>query len=242
MLQRKRFIAVLTGITVCTLLTAGFTAHAASLMPEAVTVQSLYQFDGYTMLAERAEIIPASKTVETKIAAKEAKTVYEEEQKKIEEQKKKEEEERIAAEEAQRAAEEAQRAAEEEAVYTEPVQAASDVAVQSVAAGDQELLAAIIFCEAGNQPYEGQVAVGAVIMNRVRSGVYPGSVSEVIYQSGQFGPAMTGWLDSVLASGGYTDSAMQAAADAIAGVNPIGDCLYFGNGDYGIQIGDHFFH
>ena len=113
---------------------------------------------------------------------------------------------------------------------------------QPVAAGDQELLAAIIFCEAGNQPYEGQVAVGAVIMNRVRSGVYPNSVPEVIYQSGQFGPAMTGWLDSVLASGGYTDTAMQAAADAIAGSNPIGDCLYFGNGDYGIQIGDHFFH
>ncbi len=240
MLQRKKFIAVLTGITVCTLLTAGFTAHAASLMPEAVNVQSLYQFDGYTMLAERAEVIPASKTVETKKAAKEAKTVYEEEQKKIEEQKK--EEERLAAEAAQRAEAEAQRVAEEEAAYTETVQTATDTGGQSVAAGEQELMAAIIFCEAGNQPYEGQVAVGAVIMNRVRSGVYPGSISEVIYQSGQFGPAMTGWLDSVLASGGYTDTAMQAAADAIAGVNPVGDCLYFGNGDYGIQIGDHFFH
>ncbi len=109
-------------------------------------------------------------------------------------------------------------------------------------AEEQALLASIIFCEAGNQPYEGQVAVGAVIMNRVKSGSYPNSVAEVIYQSGQFGPAMTGWLDTVLASGSYTPTAMQAALDAAAGSNPIGECLYFGNGDYGILIGDHYFH
>ena len=120
--------------------------------------------------------------------------------------------------------------------------AAEEAARAQIAAEDQKLLASIIFCEAGNQPYEGQVAVGAVIMNRVRSGVYPNSISEVIYQSGQFGPAMTGWLDTVRSSEGYTQTAMQAAADAMAGVNPIGDCLYFGNGNYGIQIGDHFFH
>ena len=98
----------------------------------------------------------------------------------------------------------------------------------------------IDFCCHGS--YEGQVAVGAVVMNRVRSGSYPNTISEVIYQSGQFGPAMTGWLDSVLSSGGYTETAMQAAADALAGSNPIGDCLSFGNGNWGIQIGDHFFH
>lgn len=235
MLQGKKFMAVLTSVTVCTLFTAGLTAHAASLMPEAVTIESLDKGNRNTILAETAEGIPASGTVQTKIAAKEAKAAYEEEQKKeeqrkIEEQKKKEEEARLAAEEAQRAAEAAEAAAAAEAVSV------------PVMAGEQELLAAIIFCEAGNQPYDGQVAVGAVIMNRVNSGVYPGSISEVIYQSGQFGPAMTGWLDSVLASGGYTDTAMQAAADALAGANPIGDCLYFGNGDYGIQIGDHFFH
>ena len=132
--------------------------------------------------------------------------------------------------EAQKAQEEAARKAAEEAARAQ------------IAAEDQKLLASIIFCEAGNQPYEGQVAVGAVIMNRVRSGVYPNSISEVIYQSGQFGPAMTGWLDTVRSSEGYTQTAMQAAADAMAGVNPIGDCLYFGNGNYGIQIGDHFFH
>lgn len=112
----------------------------------------------------------------------------------------------------------------------------------TLTAEEQALLASIIFCEAGNQPYEGQVAVGAVIMNRVKSGSYPNSVAEVIYQSGQFGPAMTGWLDTVLASGSYTPAAMQAAVDAASGINPIGECLYFGNGDYGILIGDHYFH
>ncbi|MBA4700281.1 MAG: cell wall hydrolase [Ruminococcus sp.] len=242
MLQGKKFMAVLTSVTVCTLFAAGFTAHAASLMPEAVTIESLDKGNRNTILAETAESIPASGTIQTKKAAKEAKAAYEEEQKKeeqrkIEEQKKKEEEARLAAEEAQRVAEEAAAA---EAAAAEAT--AAEAASVPVMAGEQELLAAIIFCEAGNQPYDGQVAVGAVIMNRVNSGVYPGSISEVIYQPGQFGPAMTGWLDSVLASGGYTDTAMQAAADALAGANPIGDCLYFGNGDYGIQIGDHFFH
>ncbi len=106
----------------------------------------------------------------------------------------------------------------------------------------QELMASIIFCEAGNQPYEGQVAVGAVIMNRVRSSAYPGSIEEVIYQSGQFGPASTGWLDRVRSSKGYTSTAMQAAADALAGANPIGNCLYFDQGGYGMKIGAHYFH
>ena len=128
-------------------------------------------------------------------------------------------------EEEKRAAEEAARAAREQAVRE----------------SEQELLAALIFCEAGNQPYDGQVAVGAVVMNRVRSGSFPNTITDVIYQSGQFTPAMTGWLDLVLASDGYTDSAMQAAADALSGSNPIGDCLYFSTGGGGYQLGDHYF-
>lgn len=107
---------------------------------------------------------------------------------------------------------------------------------------DQELLASIIFCEAGNQSYEGQVAVGAVVMNRINSEKFPDTMEEVIYQSGQFIPAMTGWLDDVRAESGYTDSSMQAAEDAMEGVNPVGDCLFFDQGGRGYQIGAHFFH
>ena len=105
-----------------------------------------------------------------------------------------------------------------------------------------KLLASIIFCEAGNQPYEGQVAVGAVVMNRVRSDAFPDTVREVIYQKGQFTPAGSGWLDRVVASEGYTDSALQAAKDALAGQSPIGDCLYFDQGSQGKRIGAHSFH
>lgn len=92
---------------------------------------------------------------------------------------------------------------------------------------NQELMASIIYCEAGNQPYEGQVAVGAVIMNRVKRGCYPNSIEEVIYQSGQFGPAATGWLNRVRSSKGYSQTALQAAVDALNGSNPIGSCLIF---------------
>lgn len=170
-----------------------------------------------------AEQKQAEKEAEEK-ALQEKKEAEEKAQRELEEAQKKEAE-RIAAEQA-----EEQRKAEEEA------------AVAQLQEADKELLASIIFCEAGNQPYEGQVAVGAVIMNRVKSAVYPNSISEVVYQSGQFGPAMTGWLDSVRYSAGYTPSAMQAAIDALSGSNPIGDCLYFDQGGMGYQLGDHYFH
>lgn len=137
---------------------------------------------------------------------------------------------------AEKAHEDYMEKAEEEAAREAAAQAAAETAAR-----EEELLAALIFCEAGNQPYEGQVAVGAVVMNRVNSGQFPDTITDVIYQSGQFTPAMTGWLDSVLASDGYTDSAMQAASDALAGSNPIGDCLYFSTGGNGYQLGDHFF-
>ena len=133
-------------------------------------------------------------------------------------------------EEERRAAEEAERIAREKAEAEAAQQA------------EKELLASLIFCEAGNQPYEGQVAVGAVVMNRIKSSSYPDTMEEVIYQSGQFSPAMSGWLDRVRANQGYTEAAMQAAEDALAGSNPIGDCLYFSVGGYGTRIGDHLFH
>ena len=156
-----------------------------------------------------------------------------------------------AVDQAKAAAEEAKRLAEEKAAQEAAAQAEKEAQAQAeqaqvssavnASASEQELLAALIFCEAGNQPYDGQVAVGAVVMNRVRSGSFPDTITDVIYQSGQFTPAMTGWLDSVLASDGYTDSAMQAAADALAGSNPVGDCLYFSTGGGGYQLGDHYF-
>lgn len=234
MSQAKKILTVLTVVSISMTSAAGFTTQAASRMPVAVTIDTSDKIMGETVLSLTTKKIPASQVTATKKAIGAAKAGYDKEQiQKAEEQKKKEEKARQSAEAAQKAqADEVQAKA----------QAQAKAPAGETAEGDMELLAAIIFCEAGNQPYDGQVAVGAVIMNRVQSGVYPNSISEVIYQSGQFGPAMTGWLNSILASKGYTETAMQAAADAMGGANPIGDCLYFGNGNYGIQIGDHFFH
>ena len=106
----------------------------------------------------------------------------------------------------------------------------------------EKLLASIIFCEAGNQSFTGQVAVGAVVLNRMANEAYPDTMEEVIYQPGQFCPAGSGWLDRVRSTDGYTESAMQAAEAALAGENPIGDCMYFDQGGYGYQIGAHYFH
>ena len=106
----------------------------------------------------------------------------------------------------------------------------------------EKLLASIIFCEAGNQSFTGQVAVGAVVLNRMANEAYPDTMEEVIYQPGQFCPAGSGWLDRVRSTDGYTESAMQAAEAALAGEYPIGDCLYFDQGGYGFQIGAHYFH
>ena len=107
---------------------------------------------------------------------------------------------------------------------------------------DVTLLGALIYCEAGNQSYEGLVAVGAVVMNRVYSSSFPNSISEVIYQSGQFTPAYSGALSSALASG-VPSTCYQAAAAAIAGENPVGSALYFNTGSgKGIKIGAHQFY
>ena len=106
---------------------------------------------------------------------------------------------------------------------------------------DLTLLAAIIFCEAGNQPYNGKVAVGAVIMNRVNSSRFPNTIREVIYQRGQFSPAMSGKLDRVLASGNIPSSCYDAARAALNGSNPIGNALFFNTFSGKFKLGDHYF-
>ena len=90
---------------------------------------------------------------------------------------------------------------------------------------DLEMLAAIIYCEAGNQSYEGKLAVGSVIMNRVASRSFPNSISGVIYQSGQFSPVASGRFARALASG-EGSSCRSVAQDVLNGSRNV-DCLYF---------------
>ena len=106
------------------------------------------------------------------------------------------------------------------------------------------LLAALIHCEAGGEPYEGQVAVGAVVMNRVRSAAYPNTIHGVIYASGQFTPAMSGKVNRVLESGKIYESCIKAAEEALSGVSNVGDLTHFrrNNGREGLVIGNHVFY
>lgn len=109
---------------------------------------------------------------------------------------------------------------------------------------DVTLLAAIIQCEAGNEVYEGQLAVGAVVMNRVRSGGYPSTVHDVIYQKSQFPPAGAGSVANVAAKG-PKQSCLQAAQEALNGTDNTGGATCFrraSSGHAGIVIGNHVFY
>ena len=217
--QNRRIFRMFYAATASVTLLTGFTSLAAekdAFTADTGLVQEEAEEEASWDFADTVTYIQEDAVDQTKAAAEEAKRLAEE-----------------------KAAQEAAAQAEKEA--QEQAEQAQDSSAVNASASEQELLAALIFCEAGNQPYDGQVAVGAVVMNRVRSGSFPDTITDVIYQSGQFTPAMTGWLDSVLASDGYTASAMQAAADALAGSNPIGDCLYFSTGGGGYQLGDHYF-
>lgn len=120
-----------------------------------------------------------------------------------------------------------------------------DISEISFAEGDRYLLANLIYCEAGNQPYAGQVAVGAVVMNRVMSGVFPDTVVGVIYQNKQFSPVASGRLALALAENHATPACYKAADEAMAGATTVGNCLFFRTpieGLTGIQIGGHIFY
>ncbi len=105
------------------------------------------------------------------------------------------------------------------------------------------LMAAVIQCEAGGESFEGQVAVGAVILNRVRSSRYPNTIAEVVYAPGQFTPVGNGKVDRVLANG-PKETCIKAAQEAINGVDYTAGAKSFRTkhgGHAGLVIGNHVF-
>lgn len=90
--------------------------------------------------------------------------------------------------------------------------------------GNLYLLARVISAEARGEPYTGQVAVGAVVLNRVRHSSFPNSISGVIYQSGAFSCLDDGQFDEPIA-----ESAYRAAQDALNGSDPSGGAIYYFN-------------
>ncbi len=173
----------------------------------------------------------SSDYVEVSLSLGEGKTIEEEQ----------EEQARIAAEQAAQEAKEAAKKAEQ--VSSSSVQTVQNEAV-TASTDDVTLLAAIIQCEAGNELYEGQVAVGAVVMNRVRAAGYPGSIYEVIYQRGQFPPAGNGSVAKIV-SNGPKASCIQAAQEALNGTDNTSGATCFkraSSGHAGVVIGNHVFY
>ncbi len=153
-----------------------------------------------------------------------------------------------------RAKEEAEKKAKEKAASSSKQEKSSSQAASSgtssgssaAAAGsynDVTLLAALIQSEAGNECYEGQVSVGAVVMNRLRTGRYGNSLYSVIYAKGQFSPAGSGRVAQICAQGPKA-SCIQAAQDAMGGASYIGGATRFrpvSSGYQGIVVGNHVF-
>ena len=218
--EKKRVLLSLVLIC-CIFCTSEFSTLAADTQSEARPIETINHEITISPLAETMEQIPV-------VAEKVAK---------------------LAAEEAAKEAAAKEKAAKEKAAKEK---AAKEKAAKKLAAtknkktkstvSERKLLAALIYCEAGNQPHKGKVAVGAVVLNRMKSKSYPNTMKKVIYQRVQFGPAITGKLDRVLAANQIPKACYKAADDALAGENPVGDALYFGCGNYGKKIGDHWFH
>ena len=148
---------------------------------------------------------------------------------------------RIEAEAQAKAAEEAARLAAEAQQAALAAQAAQTAAIS---AEELKLLANIIYCEAGSESYVGKVAVGNVIMNRVKSASQPNTITEVVYAKGQFSPVRNGSLQRALSSDKADAACYQAAIEALAGAQPVGGKLFFrrNNGRSGQVIGNHVFY
>lgn len=91
---------------------------------------------------------------------------------------------------------------------------------------DIQLMARAINGEARGEPYEGQVAVGAVILNRVKDSRFPNSISGVIYQAGAFTAVSDGQINVAISEG---STVYKAAQDAMNGWDPTGGCVYYFN-------------
>ena len=94
----------------------------------------------------------------------------------------------------------------------------------TIVSADQKLLAKLVYAEARGESYKGQVAVAAVVLNRVSSSSFPNTISGVIYQTGAFSCVSNGSINNT-----PNDTAVRAALDAMNGWDPSNGCLYYYN-------------
>ena len=130
---------------------------------------------------------------------------------------------------------------------TEMAAASAVTTAASSYASEVELLARLIHGEARGEPYVGMVAVGAVVLNRVKSSRFPNTMAGVIYQSGAFDAVSDGQINLT-----PSEQSRRAARDALNGWDPTGGCLYYYNPatatsswiwsrEVRLTIGDHSF-
>ncbi len=100
----------------------------------------------------------------------------------------------------------------------------STTASATILSADHRLLAKLVYAEARGETYKGQVAVAAVVLNRVRSASFPNTISGVIYQTNAFTCVNNGSINNTPDS-----SCIRAARDAMNGWDPTGGCLYYYN-------------
>lgn len=107
---------------------------------------------------------------------------------------------------------------------------------------DIRLLACLVYYEAGNQPYFGKVAVASVVVNRMNSSRFPNTLKGVIFQSGQFTPAMNGMVNYLYNSKSKIESGcMKASKEVLTKGSQLKGYYYFGTDGPGYKIGDHYF-
>lgn len=112
-------------------------------------------------------------------------------------------------------------------VFKENIGSSSIVAANNTSnTSDLQLMARAINGEARGEPYEGQVAVGAVILNRVKNSKFPNTIAGVIYQSGAFTAVADGQINVAIAEG---STVLKAAQDAMNGWDPTGGAIYYFN-------------
>ena len=102
--------------------------------------------------------------------------------------------------------------------------ASSSATTASIVSSDHRLLSKLVYAEARGEPYKGQVAVAAVVLNRVKSSSFPNTISGVIYQKGAFSCVTDGQINLTPDS-----DSIRAAKDALNGWDPTGGCLYYYN-------------
>jgi peptidoglycan hydrolase CwlO-like protein len=187
----------------------------------------------------------SSEIADTEKKAKEYEAKLSEQNNKLENLQKLQAEQKAAADKAAKekaAKEKAEKEAASKGQDTDTSSGSSSGTTTPSSAGDLAMLAAIIQCESGGESMEGKLAVGSVVMNRVRSSSYPNTIVGVIYQSGQFTPVASGRFALVLAQGA-TSSCVSAAQQVLNGYSS-GSWLQFRTVNSmidGTVIGNHVF-